>query len=58
MNLREDIKVLLLLVRTSETAFLLFFSILAGLGAGLCAIVFRDLITGYHAIFFDSGADL
>jgi CIC family chloride channel protein len=58
MKLREDVKVLLLLVRTSETAFLLFFSVLAGLGAGLGAIVFRDLITGFHAIFFDSGADL
>ncbi len=55
---RKQYRELIYLFRTSDTAFLLFFSVLAGLGAGYGAVVFRWLIHRFSWIFFDGGAAL
>ncbi len=44
-------------LQTSETAFLLLFSILVGLGTGFGAIAFRWLINNVKTIFFEYGRD-
>ncbi len=56
--IKKRYRELLSFFRTSDTAFLLFFAVLAGIGAGYGAVLFRWLIHRFSAIFFDGGASL
>ncbi len=58
IKLNRKLKELYFYFQTSETAFLLFFSIGIGLGAGFGAIIFRWLINNFKTIFFEGGHDL
>jgi len=42
-------------LRNSEGAFLLVFAVLAGIGAGYGAVIFRWLINSFKFLFFDQG---
>ena len=46
---------LIYLFRTSDTAFLLFFAVLAGIGSGYGAVIFRWLIRQFNIFFFTDG---
>jgi CIC family chloride channel protein len=52
---KDKAKRLLHYLQTSETAFLLLFSIMVGLGTGFGAIAFRWLITSVNIMFFEKG---
>ena len=56
--LKKRYRELLYFFRTSDTAFLLFFAVLAGFGAGYGAVVFRWLINRFSDLFFKGGASL
>jgi len=55
---RKRYRELIYLIRTSDTAFLLFFAVLTGVGAGYGAVVFRWLIHQFTVLFFTGGKDL
>ncbi len=56
--MRKRYRELIYLIRTSDTAFLLFFAVLTGVGAGYGAVVFRWLIHQFTVLFFTGGKDL
>jgi len=56
--MKKRYRELVYLVRTSDTAFLLFFAVLAGIGAGYGAVVFRWLIHEFTVMFFSGGKSL
>lgn len=58
MRIKEKTKDLITYLQTSETAFLLLFSVVVGLGAGFGAIIFRWLINNFKMLFFEQGHDL
>jgi CIC family chloride channel protein len=58
MRIKEKTKELIPYLRTSESAFLLLFSFVVGLGAGFGAIIFRWLISTFKTIFFEKGHNL
>lgn len=55
IRIKTRTKQLFRTLRTSENAFLFFFSILVGVGAGFGAIVFRWLIVNFKIFFFGGG---
>ena len=57
-QLTEKTQPVLLYIRHSETAFLLFFSIAVGIFSGFGAIFFRWLINSFRSLFFESGGDI
>ncbi len=56
--MKQKVRNLIYLIRTSDTAFLLFFAVLAGIGAGYGAVVFRWLIHQFTLFFFTDGKTL
>jgi CIC family chloride channel protein len=58
MKIKEKTRQLILYLQTSETAFLLLFSVLVGVGSGFGAIFFRWLINSFKTIFFVNGQSL
>jgi len=55
---RTRLQQLLWFIRRSDTAFLLIFAVLAGVGAGYGAVVFRWLIHLFTHWFFNGGKEL
>ncbi len=53
--MKKRVRDLIYLIRTSDTAFLLFFAVLTGIGAGYGAVVFRWLIHQFTFFFFTDG---
>jgi CIC family chloride channel protein len=58
MRIKEKVKEHILYLRTSETTFLLVFSVAVGLGSGFGAVIFRWLIGNFRTIFFEQGHNL
>ena len=56
--IQKRIQKFVLFLRNSEVAFLLVFAVLAGIGAGYGAVVFRWLINLFKHFFFDEGQTL
>ncbi len=56
--MKKRYRELIYLFRTSDTAFLLFFAVLAGIGAGYGAVIFRWLIREFNIFFFTDGQKL
>jgi len=54
-SIQKRIRKFIFFLRNSEGAFLLIFAVLAGLGAGYGAVVFRWLINLFKYLFFDEG---
>jgi CIC family chloride channel protein len=52
---RTKLKQLIRFIRKSDTAFLLIFAVLTGVGAGYGAVIFRWLIHLLTRLFFDGG---
>ncbi len=57
-KIRQKYHELIFLFRTSDTAFLLFFAVLSGVGAGYGAVIFRWLIHQFNLAFFQDGKSL
>ena len=55
MRIKEKTKGLVFYFQTSEAAFLFFFSVVVGFGAGFGAIIFRWLINNFTSFFFEGG---
>ncbi len=55
MKIKEKTKEIVFYLQTSETLFLLFFSVVVGVGSGFGAIIFRWLINSFKFIFFEQG---
>ena len=58
METKWKTKEILFYFQTSEAAFLLFFSLVVGFGAGFGAIFFRWLINNFTTLFFEGGRNL
>lgn len=58
MKIKEKTKELVFYLQTSEALFLLFFSIVVGVGSGFGAIIFRWLINSFKEIFFGKGYNI
>jgi chloride channel protein, CIC family len=58
LKIKEKAKELIPYLQTSEPIFLLFFSVVVGIGSGFGAIVFRWLIKSFTILFFDKGHNL
>ncbi|MGQ9571159.1 MAG: chloride channel protein, partial [Thermodesulfovibrionales bacterium] len=58
MKIKEKTKEIVFYLQTSEALFLLFFSVVVGVGSGFGAIIFRWLINSFKFIFFEEGHNL
>lgn len=58
MKIKEKTKELVFYLQTSEALFLLFFSIVVGVGSGFGAIIFRWLINSFKFIFFEKSYNI
>jgi CIC family chloride channel protein len=54
-TLRTNLQQLIRFIRRSDTAFLLIFAVITGVGAGYGAVIFRWLIHFLTHVFFDGG---